>query len=218
MKSNISLKYRGCEFADDLLSPNIKSWLVKFNFKNTLKVPFRTNGMTSSGYKYKCHQNVLNLVNAYGGKRLGGYAVCIDHDDDAGADTVQFLSHSVWVTPEGIAVDVTPSNKYSFDPLYQHFLPVVEESSFETIFISFLLIEDLVDKVILVNDRRSNDVYDYSRVSASYFTKSMLIKKQVMSRGDLVESLHIGGFSEASSTTGHNWKSIYDSRIAPKFI
>jgi hypothetical protein len=214
MKCNSSYKYRGCEFADDLLSPIIKSWLVKNNFKNTLKVPFRKNGMTSSGYQYKCHQNVHNLVKAYGGKRLGGYAVCIDDD----ADAVQFLSHSVWVTPEGNAVDVTPSNDYSFDPLYLHFLPVVEESFFETIFLSFILIEDLVDKIILVNDKRSNDVYDYSKVCAQFFTKSMLIKKKVMTRSDVIESLHIGGFSKASSSTGHNWNAIYNNRIAPKLI
>ena len=211
---NNGVKYRGCDFADDLLKPNIRNWLNKNNFKNTLNVPIRRKGMTGSGYKYQCHQNVFNLVNAYGGKRLGGYAVCIDDD----ADAVQFLSHSVWVNPEGNAIDVTPSNDYSYDPLYLHFLPVVEESSLETIFISFLLIEDLVDKVILVNDRRSNDVYEYSKVGALYFTKSMLIQKKIMSRGDLINALHRGGFSEASTSTGDNWNVIFNKRIAPKLI
>ena len=80
---NNGVKYRGCDFADDLLKPNIRNWLNKNNFKNTLNVPIRRKGMTGSGYKYQCHQNVFNLVNAYGGNRLGGYAVCIDDDADA---------------------------------------------------------------------------------------------------------------------------------------
>ena len=83
---NNGVKYRGCDFADDLLKPNIRNWLNKNNFKNTLNVPIRRKGMTGSGYKYQCHQNVFNLVNAYGGKRLGGYAVCIDDDADAVVD------------------------------------------------------------------------------------------------------------------------------------
>ena len=76
----------------------------------------------------------------------------------------------------------------------------------------------MVDKVILVNDRRSNDVYEYSKVGALYFTKSMLIQKKIMSRGDLINALHRGGFSEASTSTGDNWNVIFNKRIAPKLI
>ena len=64
----------------------------------------------------------------------------------------------------------------------------------------------------------SKFVSDYCKVAMPFFTKSMLIQKKIMSRGDLINALRRGGFSEASTSTGDNWNVIFNKRIAPKLI
>ncbi|MDP7280509.1 MAG: hypothetical protein QGG39_11590, partial [Candidatus Poribacteria bacterium] len=99
----------------------VSRFLRKHGLKNTISVPVRKSGLTGSGKANQCHSNVYKLVKVYGGKQLLGFgtniarSVYLDGTDklpthlgfQGTPDTLKLYWHSVWITPEGKAVDVT---------------------------------------------------------------------------------------------------------------
>ena len=119
----------GCEVTK-LDIPKQVSWLFKqHGFNDVITVPCRKNGLTGSGKEQSCHQNVYKLVKSYGGKHLQGFNVKIakalyENGRDkkpthvqygVTPDTVKLTWHSVWVTPEGNAVDVTNYKNFLYN-------------------------------------------------------------------------------------------------------
>lgn len=103
----------GCESANIDLPKKVVRFLRTQKLTNPIVVPCRQNGLTSSGTRNECHQNVTRLVVAFGGKALRGYAISVRKDRQPfglklkGQPYLDIIFHSVWITPEGKAVDVT---------------------------------------------------------------------------------------------------------------
>lgn len=111
----------GCEVAKLSVPKQVSRFLRKHGLKNTISVPVRKSGLTGSGKANQCHSNVYKLVKVYGGKQLLGFGVntarslYLDGTDKLPThlqwqdtpDTLRLYWHSVWITPEGKAVDVT---------------------------------------------------------------------------------------------------------------
>jgi hypothetical protein len=102
-----------------------------------IDVPIRKRGMTGSGLSGQCHSNVRLLTKTYGGRKVLGFAVIKDASNMPVPkripfcdESIFFLHHSVWETPEGEMVDVTyncvPSKSIVFLPL-KKYDPRVEE-------------------------------------------------------------------------------------------
>ena len=81
-----------------MFDPTILNFLPK-----PLEVIPRTTGYTSRGTPQQCHSNVHHLVKRYGGEHIKGLEI-----SDSGIKGVFLNPHSVWKTPEGKFVDVTP--------------------------------------------------------------------------------------------------------------
>lgn len=227
---NNDVKYRGCDFGDELLSSGVKSWLVKNNFKNTLKVPIRRNGMTGSGIKGECHGNVLNLVKAFGGKRMNGFAI---RKTLIGERIItDFYRHSVWVTPENKAVDVTAHN-FSKDET-THFLPMREENSLSQLPYNFGLSDDILNSGVWIShqeysiDLRVAKIKGYKFISNSNYQSFILIPNNLFSKSkffkdlpifysseELITELKLSGFTKPSSSTGKSWQKIFDEKVVP---
>ena len=95
-----------------------------------LRVSRRKNGLTSSGKTLRCHGNVERLVEIYGGRRQSGYEIQMNYgtNERKKLKTVRLSFHSVWITPEGRAVDVTKKSaaeSYSVDESEILFFPTV---------------------------------------------------------------------------------------------
>jgi len=94
----------GCELDNFLIPVKQQRILLKLGIgTRILSVPRRKKGLTSSGEPQKCHYNTSLLTETFGGQHLKGFFVC--HSDLTGR--THLIWHSVWVTPEGKAVDVT---------------------------------------------------------------------------------------------------------------
>jgi len=103
------------------------------------RVPIRTKGLTGSGKKNECHQNVLGLVKRFGGQQLRGYMVNMFEYHH-----ISLVFHTVWITPEGKCVDVTSN---SFENIYP--LTTVRNSSNQIV----RTIKKNVDTVIRKGDK-----------------------------------------------------------------
>jgi hypothetical protein len=97
--------------------------------KPVLRVPRRKVGLTSSGMVLECHTNVERLVDIYGGQQLVGYEIQMNYGPNRAISRhlVRLLLHSVWITPEGKAVDVTKKENtdlYSYNENETLFFPI----------------------------------------------------------------------------------------------
>ena len=221
MKKNANKIY-GCETALIKFPLSTQMWLNKQGFSTPIHVPVRRNCMTGSGIAQQCHSNVLQLVEIYGGHRLGGYVVNIDHDEDGKEFTI-FISHSVWVTPEGKAVDVTAHN--FTDEKTVLFIPKYKETGFENVLLDFVLPKHFVKDGVLVNIGDENNFQlavenglefvqfeenmSFVRLPSSRFTykaiHQIFAKKDGFSWKDAAPD---GGFTQDSRWSKKSWKEI----------
>ncbi|MDB2390800.1 hypothetical protein N9X12_06240 [Alphaproteobacteria bacterium] len=94
----------GCEQITDYIPASQMRVFIRLGLgTRVLKVTKRKSGLTSSGLPNKCHDNVALLVKTYGGKWVKGYWVAKDNTDHV----TELVWHSVWITPEGVAIDPT---------------------------------------------------------------------------------------------------------------
>ena len=106
-------KMYGCD-----IEKSVPQFLRRFvdkilGLEEMIRVPIRTKGLTGSGKKNECHQNVLGLVKRYGGQQLRGYLVNMFENH-----LISLVSHTVWITPEGKGVDVTSNSYENINPLF----------------------------------------------------------------------------------------------------
>ena len=94
-------KMYGCEI-EKSVPQYVRRFVDRIGLGEMIQVPIRTNGLTGSGKPYCCHPNVIGLVKRFGGKRLQGFIVKKYVDK-----FVTLINHSVWITPQGVCVDVT---------------------------------------------------------------------------------------------------------------
>jgi hypothetical protein len=98
----------------DLLEPVVYRKFLRRTGLNSLIVPIRMNGLTSSGAHGKCYHNVGNLVELIGGKVVLGWAVCAYSDTykdknhhEYTKNTIHLMGHAIWLNPEGKMSDPT---------------------------------------------------------------------------------------------------------------
>lgn len=103
----------GCEI-DKSVPQHIKDYAETLNLGEFIRVPIRKKGLTGSGESFNCHHNSSAITKCKGGQWLRGYTVLQTGERDSSVnvkfDAIEFLYHSVWITPEGNAVCV--SNNY----------------------------------------------------------------------------------------------------------
>ena len=233
LKDKMKYKKYGCHIADSTLKTSVKKWLKKNHYQNTLNVPIRRNCMTGSGVENECHRNVDNLVIAYGGKRLVGYAVHEIKLDRI--DLTLFCSHSVWLTPEVNAVDVTAHN-YS-DPLdYSVFLPLMSSKDIISGFYDFALPNQNTHEEVWIdyggsefNEKicsttglalvRLGNYKTFVVLPSSKFHRKILVWRSELLRGkNLIQDLQKGGFKDPSTSTGKPWDEIFKTRVIPAIV
>jgi hypothetical protein len=192
-----------CEDAYDELPLYGKLFVQKYIKKTPIKVPVRRNCMTGSGIDGECHLNVMELVTAGRGNFLTGLLIQTGIPVD-GENWLAFVCHTVWITPEGKAVDVTAHN-YSYHRKFEIFIPLCDT---EPLMLTkdFILNEDITQDILVILD---------SGVSYIPYSKFNL-KKVKLGR------LHLelakvypdwkGGFTLPSTATGKYWSEIVSER------
>ncbi len=146
-KITSSIKY-GCQILKNGIPDYANNWFKKhISNKAPIIVPVRRNCLTGSGLEARCHWNVSNLVKIYGGKILNGY--CIETLTTNNQLSVEFTHHSVWLTKEGKAVDVTAHNFTQDDHVW--FIPMKEELKPSHLYASICLYKDYKKRGVLLN-------------------------------------------------------------------
>jgi hypothetical protein len=221
MKKNANKIY-GCEVTHIKFPLSTQLWLQKYGFTKPIQVPVRRKCMTGSGIAQQCHSNVLQLVEIYGGYRLGGYIVDIDEDED-GNEFTFFVSHSVWVTPEGKAVDVTAHNFTEEDVVF--FIPKYKESSYKNALLDFVLPKHFIKDGVLINvaDEKNDEIaaengldviqleenLTFVRLPSSKFNYKLIHQSiDQKSNFDWKSDLPDGGFTQNSKWSKKSWDEI----------
>lgn len=104
----------GCEIipASQVEFSGYRKLLKKLDLK-VLKLPVRMRGLTSSGTRGQCYNNVDNLVEVFGGRSVVGWAVKYESKQKNSSKNsqtyhaIKLFGHAVWMTKEGNLVDVT---------------------------------------------------------------------------------------------------------------
>jgi hypothetical protein len=94
----------GCEQLNDYIPASQMRVFIRLGLgTRVLKVQKRKNGLTASGLPNMCHDNAALLERMFGGKWVKGYWVVKDNENHV----EKLIWHSVWITPEGVAIDPT---------------------------------------------------------------------------------------------------------------
>lgn len=145
----------GCEILTDYISKDKVRAFEKLDLgTRVLKVKRRSSGLTGSGVANRCHQNVGLLVENFGGRHIMGFAL-LHFGSGIGA-----VWHSVWVTPEGVAVDPTLhanemetllAGEEKNEITYTDFIPVTERSDYVDVYgENFLVMNDVKTSGVIV--------------------------------------------------------------------
>jgi hypothetical protein len=114
-----------CEIVKDI-DLSIKKKLDRSGFGSfIIKVPVRKKGMTGSGKSNECHANCELLVKRYGGSVLRGMLI---EQNEKISTNFNLIFHSIWITPENHAVDVT-ANNFDENPDFVYFIPLQIQNS-----------------------------------------------------------------------------------------
>lgn len=137
VKMSRMLETFGCEVVSDYIPQSQLRVFTRLGLgTRVLKVKKRKNGLTSSGAPNLCHDNCALLKKTFGGRHIKGYwvnhgEVCKHAITGKPRVATVLVWHSVWITPEGVAIDPTMhinelEGKESRD--YSMFIPVAEVS------------------------------------------------------------------------------------------
>ena len=113
----MNFKYNNIDNQD--LHPKKQKMLKQLGLPMPIRVRIRMRGLSSKGTPKRCHNNVVKMVQRYGGKRLVGHTI------ESNKGRLEVLDHSVWITPENKIVCITKGNysKEIVDKGYVVFLP-----------------------------------------------------------------------------------------------
>ena len=153
-----------------------------------------------------CHSNVSKLVSTYGGSEIRGYYV----DYLRKLDIFSFTPHSVWKTPEGKLVCVTPDEKGSTEI---SFLPFAENNPTKNYYSTALiflvskngdfLIDDVnvgVHKITISKSEIKRGVLDIKKMFWGLIDKPFLVSHKSKVAKDYVS------FTKPSTATGKYFK------------
>lgn len=204
------------------LSKKYRKFMRQMGMKDVYEVPIRKNGMTGSGHKAYCHNNASKLQAIYGGKVVTGFAISIAFIDESETTMgVEFLTHSVWQTPEGKLVDVTLNWKDDDTVLFSPVVSFDVTKEACSIFGDYLLPPNYKKKglylssPLLIEEKgRTQEFIPFS----SGLNKDRLLLS--CPKPNLNERITIdaqtgkpksgaGGFTKRSSATGKSWDEIW---------
>lgn len=181
---------------------SIKKKLDRSGFGSfIIKVPVRKKGMTGSGKSNECHANCELLVKRYGGSVLRG--MLIKQNEKIGTNFI-LVFHSIWITPENNAVDVT-ANNFAMKPDFVYFIPLQIKNSKKNIKFDidapFAVFVD-ANSISVAEDSKSS----FINKPISFFKLKNLVKLESVINyfqdADYFNYLsNFGGFREVSSTT-----------------
>jgi hypothetical protein len=167
-----------------------------------IKVPVRKNGMTGSGFKKECHANSELLVKKYGGKVLRGYLLLLLKDN-----IFSLVFHSIWITPEGFAVDVT-ANNFADTPDFVYFIPLclIDKNKKVGTDITTHTSIMIFEKTFRISEEKDSNAYFESIYN---FKIEKLMKTYIVEVSDTFQNneyLNLikvqGGFRNVSTATG----------------
>jgi hypothetical protein len=208
----------GCDIEKSVLS-YVRKFIDKIGYEEMIRVPIRTKGLTGSGKKGECHQNVIGLVKRFGGKRLSGYVVIMSDNHRQ----CNLIGHSVWITPEGKCVDITNNYPQSYrdgmdedsiirkgDKDYILFVPVglgIISKLGRILTDSEFRFDWYKEGITLTNTVLDNKDYPISIKQFDIFQKEIgLVSKLLNPNDDNIEELiSYGGFSQKSLGSGKSW-------------
>ena len=98
------MNFKNYKITNEDLHPKKLKILKQLGLPLPIRVPIRMRGLSSKGTYKRCHNNVIKMVQKYGGKRLVGHEV-IPYKRG-----LEVLDHSVWITPENKIVCITKEN------------------------------------------------------------------------------------------------------------
>jgi hypothetical protein len=214
MKKKTSFAQYDCQSALNVLPTFLCRWIAKHNFPIPLRVPVRRNCMTGSGTPNMCHFNVDSLAQTYGGYRLTGYLIT-----NVGADPSKFafIEHSVWITPEGKAVDVTAHNFETSTHVV--FIPLTRNLIRAKKYINFLIKKDFLQSGVSIvhRDPQLNNS-QILIIPSSKFNRKLLTLESIEQNAETVsewkkKTFENGGFSQPSTCTGKYWNEIKRDRF-----
>jgi len=217
MKKTSSFAQYDCPSALNVIPTFLRRWIAKHNFPIPLLVPVRRNCMTGSGLPNMCHFNVDILVRTYGGYRLTGYVITNSTDD---LSYFEFVEHSVWITPEEKAVDVTAHNFETSTHVV--FIPLTRDLIHAKQYLNFSIRKDYLQSgvSILYRDFQTDSLKTLT-IPSSKFSKKCLIVVPGEDNAETIsdwktETMECGGFSKPSTCTGKTWNEIKKVRF-PKY-
>ncbi len=191
----------GCEVVKDL--KRYESFFKKLDLRSPLWINRRDKGITGSGIPQKCHGDSFLLKKLYGGNILHGYAVS---KEDKG---IVLYHHSVWITPEGNAVDISTRKEHCVKrddgKMYVRFIPITEYDGSD-IFTDFSQLT-VPYRYQREEIRSSFGTPQYYIPNYPYRIKYKNITQQLISYtenyvNEMEEFYHKGGFTEPSMFTG----------------
>jgi len=197
----------------------IEEILAEIGLNETIDAEVRRNGLTGSGKYNQCHSNVSNLVNRFGGNRICGY---IKNPFQIFVGYTHFISHSVWITPEGNLADVT-AHHYPGDAKTLSMYPVAHDENRKLYLPEFLISNTSNKKEIFASYRgltksiQKSKKLDLVKVGDTNFLrvtfKKLAITNLALRLPELKgeswkEFLNYGGFNSPSTATGKMWLQI----------
>lgn len=196
-----------CEIKKDI-DLSIKRKLDKSGFGSfIINVPVRKKGMTGSGKSNECHKNCDLLVKRYGGSVLRGMVI---RQSNSSKD-FSLIFHSIWITPENNAVDVT-ANNFPFNLDFLYFIPLQIQNPKKNIYF-YITAPRQID--VHNNSIRFTENYKLSYVHKpiSFFKlKNLVILRSInnyFENNDYFNHISkIGGFRNASTASGKRFSLI----------
>ena len=193
--------------------------LEQLGLTKTIDIPVRRKGLTGSGKYNQCHSNVSNLVHYFGGQKVCGY---IKNPFQNFFGFTHYISHSVWVTPEGKFADVT-AHHYSKDAISNFLYPVAYDDNRNIFLPEFLISNASSKKEIFASYRSLTDqikkskkleVVEIDNIRFLKFTykkldvRNLAIKLPRLYGAEWDEFLSEGGFDLPSTATRKEWVQI----------
>ncbi len=161
VKMSRMLETFGCEVVSDYIPQSQLRVFTRLGLgTRVLKVKKRQNGLTASGAPNLCHDNSALLKKTFGGRHIKGYWIVPLMEGVPSLGT-QMIWHSIWITPEGVAIDPTMTRdeldgEVSRD--YSMFIPVAEVT--EKLFVTardFVIPHNPKEKGVLLTEGFDGD-------------------------------------------------------------
>jgi len=207
-----------CDSAINELPLYFRYWMSKHLKNIPIKVPIRRNCLTGSGVINKCHWNCHALKKVFGGNVLEGYLITNNEK------YVKLSSHSIWITPEGKAVDVTANNYTSTDK-FIYFVKLFERNKSHQNS-TIIILKNYKKNGVLVDFCNENinlkvaENLNYKLINNRFVNypssqfNSKLFNSYSCNENFTNEELRIADFKLPSTASNKTWNQIFNERIS----